>query len=73
VSGWLAAHDRWLGRRRPRWLHAATTKTATAARTTTTTANGGGDLDHGRLADQVPLVLLMIVYTMIGVYLLVIR
>jgi len=83
VVGVLAAHDRVLGAATTAMAPtAATTQTAaptaTAARTTTTTAAATAAAtaavisDQRRLADQVPLVLLMIVYTMIGVYLLVI-
>jgi len=61
----VAAHDRVLA------LAAVPVGTSTAS-TPTDGPSGASHSAGRRLADQVPLVLIMIVYTMVGLYLLVI-
>lgn len=65
VAGVVAAHDRVLA------LAAVPVGTSTAS-TPTDGPSGASHSAGRRLADQVPLVLIMIVYTMVGLYLLVI-
>jgi len=62
VVGVVAGHDRVLG----------ASQNQTENPTTGVPGNGPVLTDQRRLADEIPLVLLMILYTMIGIYLLVI-
>jgi len=83
VAGVVAAHDRVLAlaaappatstvRPRSGAALAAGRPTTSDASTTADTPIGASHSAGRRLADQVPLVLIMIVYTMVGLYLLVI-